>query len=120
MAVTGKDTSRVIRKMIKYLDAQKSGTEISTFDIFLKACSPELIDCWTFKIGDCIFDEVLTPDGEKHDFLFEMHYRFSRAAERHGYELDSSKYDDLVTGLPYNIPIVFRRPRGTGRTSTLR
>lgn len=111
MAVTGKDTSRIIRRMIKYLDTLRSGTEMSTLDIFMNACTPEVIDNWTFKIGDCIYDDVLMPNGERHPFLFEMNYRFTQAAERHGYKLDSSKYDDLITGLPYNIPIVFRRPR---------
>ena len=41
--------------------------------------------------------------------FFEIDVMVHKQAKKRGLILDDSKYDDMVTGLPFHIPFVVRR-----------
>lgn len=90
---------QLIYDAVDYLQSLSNGTETTVYEA-IKAVRPE-----AFKRSDVWFDNDL-PLEEMELFMITVY--IERLAGLRGLVLDSSKYDDMVTGLPFHIPFIKR------------
>ena len=95
----------VAENILRYLATLPEGTETYTFQAFIDVYGEESILDWDVVIN-----------GEQYDrfVLFSIDREIRDRAKKHGLKLDSSMYDDMVTGLPYNIGY-FIKKRSTSK-----
>ena len=79
----------ILEKMIEFIKGVEDGAEYSTTEI-LK------------ELG-------INYEGADTYDLFELDYQLKKEARKHKIILDSSKYNDMVVGTPFNIPYVVRK-----------
>lgn len=91
--------NEIANKILVYLENISTGTEICTREVFLCV------------YGQDFFNNSCAINGEPiEDFdLIEVDYLVRKIAYRHKLILDSSHYDNMVTGLPHNIPYIIKR-----------
>ena len=80
-----------LEKMIEFIKGVEDGAEYSTTEILN-------------ELG-INYEEADTYD------LFELDYQLKKEAPKHKIILDSSKYNDMVVGTPFNIPYVVRKEK---------
>ncbi len=83
-----------LAQVLSYIKSLPEGTEVTTFEIA---------------------KELLDKKWEDMDYLFELDYKVRSSAWRKGLVLDSTKYDDMETGLPYHVGYVIRKRRIFGK-----
>lgn len=83
-----KKIAEIVTKVVAYLGTLPLGTEISTWQATKERYGINGLE-------DCD--------------LFEIDKQVRVAAKNVGMKLDSSKYNDCVVGLPFNIPFVIRK-----------
>lgn len=90
----------VAEKILQYYETLPVGTETYTFQAFSEVYGEESILDWNVVIN-----------GEQYDrfVLFSIDREIRDRAKKHGLILDSSMYDDMVTGLPYNIGYLIKK-----------
>lgn len=81
----------ILGKMIEFIKGVEDGAEYSTTEIL--------------KELGINYEEADTYD------LFELDYQLKKEARKHKIILDSSKYNDMVVGTPFNIPYVVRKKK---------
>ena len=79
---------KMVAKMVDVLRELPEGTEITTYQLAKKA---------GFNIS--IYDAST---------LFPLHFAIFDAAEKAGMELDMSKHENKIEGLPFNLDYVVR------------
>lgn len=79
----------ILGKMIEFIKGVEDGAEYSTTEILN-------------ELG-INYEETDTY------YLFELDYQLKKEARKHKIILDSSKYNDMVVGTPFNIPYVVRK-----------
>ncbi len=84
-------------KIVEYLMTLPEGSELSTSEAYKVVFNREYYDLET-----------------EYDFLFafDLNAQVWRVAKRKGLILDDSKYADMATGLPFNIPYVVKKQKG--------
>lgn len=83
-----KVTAPMISKIFEYLTSLPGGTEVTTYEVAERVLGREYC--------------------EMH-FLFDLDYEIRKRAKKYKLILDSSKYDGLITGLPYNIGYIIKK-----------
>lgn len=78
----------ILTKVFDYLKQLPEGTETTTFEVA---------------------QTVLGTSLDEMEFLFELDYKVRSSAYRYRLILDSSQYDDLVTGLPFHIGYIVKK-----------
>jgi hypothetical protein len=81
----------ILEKMIEFIKGVEDGAEYSTTEIFK-------------ELG-------INYEGADTYDLFELDYQLKKEARKHKIILDSSKYNDMVVGTPFNIPYVVRKKK---------
>ena len=89
----------IIEKLVEALE-QMIGNEISTSQLINEVYG---VNC----LRECVLEGISVDDA----VLFDIDELLIKAAKKKGINLDSSKYDDQVIGLPYNIPFVIKKVR---------
>lgn len=79
--------------IVDYLLSLPEGTELSTSEAYKTVYHREYYDL------ELEFS---------FEFAFELNAMVIKTAKRKGLILDDSKYNDMETGLPFNIPYVVR------------
>ena len=85
--VDKKNLKEIAKQVVAYLVTLPVGTEIST---------------WKATKNSYGIDNLEDID------LFEINKQLPKIAKEKGLELDGSKYNDCVVGLPFNIPFVIK------------
>lgn len=84
----------IIKKMVEFLENANDGAEYSTSKILY---------------------EVLHSNDNNHDSfegdLFDLDIELRKEARKHKIKLDSSRYNNMDVGLPYNIPYVIHKKK---------
>ena len=81
----------ILEKMIEFIKGVEDGAEYSTIEILN-------------ELG-INYEETDTYD------LFELDYQLKKEARKNKIKLDSSTFEGMAVGLPYNIPFVIRKKR---------
>ena len=81
----------ILEKMVEFIKGVDDGAEYSTTEI-LK------------ELG-------INYEGADTYDLFELDYQLKKEVRKHKIKLDSSKYNDMVVGTPFNIPYVVRKKK---------
>lgn len=81
----------VLEKMIEFIKGVEDGAEYSTTEIL--------------KELGINYEEADTYD------LFELDYQLKKKVRKHKIKLDSSAFDGMGVGLPYNIPFVIHKKK---------
>lgn len=84
----------IIKKMVEFLENANDGDEYSTSEI----------------LNEILHSVDNNPDIFDDD-LFDMDIELRKEARKHKIKLDSSKYNDMDVGLPYNIPYVIHKKK---------
>ena len=88
-------------EILDYLATVEEGTELTTWEA-ADAVYGKIFNNGVYVIKGEEIDEVE---------LMEIDYAIRRNARKKGLKLDSSKYDGMVIGLPYNIGYAIKRCR---------
>lgn len=80
-----------LEKMIEFIKGVEDGAEYSTTEIL--------------KELGINYDEADTYD------LFELDYQLKKEVRKNKIKLDSSAFEGMVVGLPYNIPFVINKKK---------
>ena len=81
----------ILEKMVEFIKGVDDGAEYSTTEI-LK------------ELG-------INYEGADTYDLFELDYQLKKEVRKNKIKLDSSKYNDMVVGTPFNIPYVVRKKK---------
>ena len=81
----------ILEKMIEFIKGVDDGAEYSTTEI-LK------------ELG-------INYEGADTYDLFELDYQLKKEARKHKIKLDSSAFEGMAVGLPYNIPFVINKKK---------
>ncbi len=81
----------ISNKIVDYLISLPEGTELSTSEAYKLVYNREYYDL------ELEFS---------FEFVFELNSMVLKMAKQKGLILDDSKYNDMETGLPFNIPYV--------------
>ena len=98
--MTSNCIKEIADKILAYLSALPDGTESCTSDAFLQIDSKNSFTEAGFAINGEVIDNC---------DLFEIDYAVRKNANKYGIILDSSNYDGMVIGLPYNIGYIVKR-----------
>ena len=88
-------------EILDYLATVEEGTELTTWEA-ADAVYGKIFNNGVYAIMGEEIDQVE---------LMEIDYAIRKNAREKGLKLDSSKYDGMVIGLPYNIGYVIKRCR---------
>lgn len=90
----------IVSEIVDVLLSLPEGTEIATSDVIKQLYGHEYLTCGEYEIH-----------GKMYGFedFFKIDAMVHKQAKKRGLILDDSKYDDMVTGLPFHIPFVVRR-----------
>lgn len=94
--------NKIVSEIVDVLLNLPEGTELATSDVIKQLYSHEYLTCGDYEIH-----------GEIYSFedFFEIDAKVHKLAKKRGLILDDSKYDGMVTGLPFHIPFVVQRKR---------
>lgn len=81
----------ILGKMIEFIKGVEDGAEYSTTEIL--------------KELGINYEETDTYD------LFELDYQLKKEVRKHKIKLDSSAFEGMAVGLPYNIPFVINKKK---------
>ena len=99
--MTKNRTEEIAIEILAYLATVEEGTELTTWEA-ADAVYGRILNNGTYAIKGEEMDEL---------DLMQIDYAIRKNARKKGLKLDSSKYDGMVIGLPYNIGYVITRCR---------
>jgi len=99
--MTKNRTEEIAIEILAYLATVEEGTELTTWEA-ADAVYGRIFNNGTYAIKGEEMDEL---------DLMQIDYAIRKNARKKGLKLDSSKYDGMVIGLPYNIGYVITRCR---------
>lgn len=99
--MTKNRTEEIALEILDYLATVDEGSELTTWEA-ADAVYGRIFNNGTYAIKGEEMDELE---------LMQIDYAIRKNARKKGLKLDSSKYDGMVIGLPYNIGYVITRCR---------
>lgn len=84
----------IVKKMIEFLENAPEGVEYTTLELLNE-----------LKVS------VEGSHNSIYGSLMALHKELRREARKHKIKFDSSKYENMVVGVPYNIPYVVRKKK---------
>ncbi len=84
----------IVKKMIEFLENVPEGVEYTTLEL--------------------LNELEVSVEGSHNSIygsLMALHAELGREARKHKIKLDSSKYENMVIGVPYNIPFVIHKKK---------